>query len=261
MSAGAGALPEAPPALRVAAWLGIRGLECGFFGRRGGVSGGDLAALNVSERGGDDPAAVTENWHRIATRCGGLEWVRMQQVHGARVICVATADQPIGEADGLIATRVGLGLAVLTADCVPMLCVAPRRRAVMALHAGWRGTLAGITAVGLAEARRWLGVEPRAWQIAMGPSIGGCCYEVESHIGQQLVDRWGPMPDAWRPNGSHGRLDLRIANRYILLAQGVPESQIAMAGPCTSCESSEYFSHRRSRGRTGRQLSVIGWVA
>jgi YfiH family protein len=185
----------------------------------------------------------------------------MQQEHGARVVCVEGADQPNGAADGLLTTRVGLGLAVLTADCVPMLCVAPRHRAVMAIHAGWRGTLAGIAAVGLAEARRWLGIEPHAWQVAMGPSIGSCCYEVETRIGQQLVDRWGSMPEAWRPHGSHGRLDLRAANRSILLDQGVPEPQIAMVGPCTSCQSSEYFSHRRSRGRAGRQLSVIGWAA
>jgi YfiH family protein len=185
----------------------------------------------------------------------------MQQVHGARVVRVEVGDQPIGAADGLLTTRSGLGLAVLTADCVPMLCVAPGDRAVMAIHAGWRGTLAGIAAVGLAEARRQLGVEPGAWQVALGPAIDGCCYEVETHIGRQLVDRWGAMPEAWQPNGAHGQLDLRAANRHILLAAGVPAAQIATVGPCTACQSAEYFSHRRSLGRAGRQLSVIGWVA
>ena len=259
MGAEPGALPDAPPALQVPAWPAIPGLEHGFFGRRGGVSGGDFAALNVSHRIGDDPAAVTENWRRIAARCPGLSWVRMQQVHGARVARAEAVDQPIGEADGLLTMRSGLGLAVLTADCVPLLCVAPRERAVMAIHAGWRGTLAGIAAVGLAEAQRRHGIDPGAWQVAMGPAIGGCCYEVETPIGRQLVDRWGAMPEAWQPDGAHGQLDLRSANRQILLAAGVPVAQIATVGPCTACQSAEYFSHRRSQGRAGRQLSVIGW--
>jgi YfiH family protein len=261
MGEAPGAPPEAPPALRVPAWCEIPGLEHGFFGRRGGVSGGDFATLNVSHRIGDDPDAVTENWRRISARCPGLSWVRMHQVHGARVARAETADQPIGEADGLLTTQSGLGLAVLTADCVPMLCVAARERAVMAIHAGWRGTLAGVVEVALAEARHWLGVEPEAWQVALGPAIDGCCYEVEAYVGNQLVERWGAMPEAWQPTGAHGQLDLRSANRQILLAAGVPAAQIATVGPCTACRSAEYFSHRRSHGRAGRQLGVIGWVA
>jgi hypothetical protein len=130
----------------------------------------------------------------------------------------------------------------------------------MALHAGWRGTLAGIAADGVDEAQRGLGVAPEAWQVALGPSIGGCCYEVESDIGQQLVDRWGAMPDAWQPAGSHGQLDLRAANRHILLTRGVPHSQIKEIGPCTACRSADYFSHRRAGGRAGRQVSIIGWL-
>ncbi len=251
----------APPALHVPAWGAIPDLMHGFFGRRGGVSVGAFASLNVSERVADDAAAVAANWRRIGIGCQGLAWARMQQVHGARVVCVDAAEPAIGEADGLITTAAGCGLAVLTADCVPLLCVAPSRHAVMALHAGWRGTLAGIAAAGLAEARRRLAIEPRAWMVAMGPAIGGCCYEVEAHIGARFVGRWGPMPDAWQPDGSHGRLDLRCATRHILVDAGVPEAQISIVGPCTSCADSEYFSHRRTGGRTGRQVSVIGWRA
>jgi hypothetical protein len=216
--------------------------------------------LNVSDRVGDAPAAVAANWACVGRALPGLAWVRAHQVHGVRVVRVTGVDPPVGEADGMLTTAAGLGLAVLTADCVPILCVAPSGRAAMALHAGWRGTLGGIVAAGLAEAEHWLGVEPAAWQVALGPSIGGCCYEVETHIGARFVERWGAMPDAWQPSGACGQLDLRGANRHILLAHGVPADQIATVGPCTSCHSDEYFSHRRSGGRAGRQLSVIGWT-
>lgn len=252
---------DAPPSLRVFAWRAIAGLAHDFFGRRGGVSAGHCASLNVAGGVGDDPPAVAANWQRIRQALPGLSFVRMRQVHGARVVRLAGAGAPAPEADGMIASGAGLGLAVLTADCVPILCVAPEAHAVMALHAGWRGTLAGIAAAGLAEARGHLGVAPGAWHVAMGPAIDGCCYEVEAQLGQQFVDRWGAMPDAWQSAGSHGQLGLRAVNRHILLAHGVPAAQIAEVGPCTSCQSGDYFSHRRSGGRAGRQVSVIGWVA
>lgn len=251
---------DAATALRVAAWGETRGLLHGFFGRRGGVSTGSFASLNLSSQLGDVAQAVAANWQRVGRALPGVAFVRMRQVHGVRVARVDDADSVIGEADGMIARAAGLGLAVLTADCVPILCVAPAAHAVMVLHAGWRGTLGGIAAAGLAEAQRWLGVAPAAWHVALGPSIGGCCYEVETPLGERFVDRWGAMPDAWRPAGAHGQLDLRAANRHILRAQGVPDSQIVQVGPCTSCQSDEFFSHRRSGGRAGRQLSVIGWA-
>jgi hypothetical protein len=250
----------APPCLHVPAWRAIPGLAHGFFGRRGGVSRGCCAALNLGEGVGDEPRAVAANWRRIGEAFPGLSFLRMRQVHGAHAVLVTGSDSPLAAADGMIASAVGLGLAVLTADCVPILCVALEARVVMVLHAGWRGTLAGIAAAGLAEARCQLGVAPGAWRVAMGPAIDGCCYEVEAQVGQQFVDRWGAMPDAWQRAGSHGQLALRTVNRHILRTHGVPDAQIAEVGPCTSCQSVDYFSHRRSGGRTGRQVSLIGWI-
>jgi hypothetical protein len=249
-----------PPALRVGAWREIPRLVHGFFGRRGGTSSGPWRSLNVSDAVGDDPRSVAANWSRASLAVPSLPFVRVRQVHGVRVLRADGAERPLGEADGMVASAAGLGLAILTADCVPILCVAPATGTVMALHAGWRGTLGGIAAAGLHAARDWLGVAPDAWQVALGPSIGGCCYQVEAQIGEDLVHRWGAMPDAWQRSGSHGQLDLRGANRAILEAHGVPARQIITPGPCTACQSSEYFSHRRSGGRTGRQLSVIGWA-
>ena len=163
------------------------------------------ASLNVSDRVGDDPAAVATNWARVRARAA-RPGVRPHAAGARRRASCASraADQPVGEADGMITARAGLGLAVLTADCVPHARASrPRAHAVMALHAGWRGTARrhrrGRRRRG---ARRELGVAPAEWQVALGPSIGGCCYEVETEIGQQFVDRWGAMPDAWQPAGA-----------------------------------------------------------
>lgn len=250
-----------PPVLRVAAWEGVAGLAHGFFGRRGGFSGGDLASLNLSERVGDRPWTVGANWTQVRRALPGLDVARMQQVHGTRVARVTGAAQPVGEADGLLSCTAGVGLAVLTADCVPMLAHAPGRGAVLAVHAGWRGSLEGVAAAALALAERELGIAPREWLVALGPAIGGCCYQVEREIGDRFEARWGAMADAWQPSGGHGQLDLRRANRAILVASGVEAANIVDVGPCTSCASEEFFSHRASRGRGGRQLSLIGRLA
>ncbi len=247
-----------PPALRVAQWQPIDGLVHGFFGRQGGASVGAWASLNLGERVGDDGEAVRANWRRAGAALSGVRLVRMRQVHGARVVHVREPMAEIGEADAMFTAAPGVGLTVLTADCVPLLGVAPEHGAVLVAHAGWRGTLAGVAAATLAAARERLGIEAHEWQMALGPSIDGCCYEVEAQLGQQFAARWGAMPQAWRPAGERGFLDLRAVNRRILLDCGVPEAQIHATGPCTSCRSEAYFSHRRSAGRTGRQLSAIG---
>lgn len=261
MTADSSAPSAELPALRVEAWAGIPRLVHGFFGRHGGVSGAQWASLNVSDAVGDDARHVATNWERIRQTVSALSLRRMRQVHGVRVVKADAADHVPGEADGMVTCTGGVGLTVLTADCVPILCVAGDAGVVMALHAGWRGTLDGIAVAGLRAAQHWFDVAPDQWRIALGPSINGCCYEVEGHIGARFVDRWGAMPDAWQPAGARGQLDLRRANRAILMASGVPDAQIAFVGPCTACRSVDYFSHRRSGGRTGRQLSLIGWAA
>lgn len=252
--------PESLPALGVAAWEAFRGLVHGFLGRRGGTSGGAWSSLNLSEQVGDDPRAVARNWDAVRRRFRGLCIARMRQVHGDRIVHVDEREQAAVEADGMVANTAGIGLAILTADCVPILMVAPTARAAMAVHAGWRGTVAGIAARALAEGQCRLGLEPSEWYAALGPSIGGCCYEVSSEIGVELEHRWGAMGRAWQAAGERGMLDLRMANRTMLIERGVAPERIVTVGPCTACGSTDFFSHRRSGGQTGRQLSVVGWV-
>lgn len=253
---GAGGVPH----WRVAQWAEIPGLVHGFLGRRGGVSRGAWASLNLSFRVGDDARSVKHNWARVRSQFSEVAVVHMRQVHGTTVVRVPNAERDVGAADGMMTDRSGVALAVLTADCVPMAMIAPAARVAMILHTGWRGTVGAIAQAGLIAARDAFGVRPADWQVALGPAIAACCYEVEAGIGEHLERRWGRMPAAWQRAGSRGLLDLRQANRAILIANGVPPEQIVDVGPCTACASDHFFSHRRCGGQTGRQLSIVGWI-
>jgi hypothetical protein len=247
------------PVLRTAAWNGATAVVHGFLGRDGGVSRGAFASLNLSTRVGDDEAAVAANRRRVlASLPAGSQLVGMQQVHGSRVATVVSGDEPVGEADAMVTATRGLLLTVLTADCVPVLIAARRAAVVAAVHAGWRGTVAGIAAHTV-RALQQLGVAPDELEVALGPAIGGCCYEVDREIGAQFVERWSDAPpSSWRQHGAKGRLDLRQANAHILRCVGVAGDRIHLVGPCTQCTADRYFSHRAARGPTGRQIAFIG---
>jgi len=251
------------PALRVPGWERVPNLVHGFLTRHGGVSGGPFAALNLSTQVGDDAEAVAENWRRVAAgAAAGLRVATMRQVHGATVVSVNEDTVDAEEADGVATRARGLALGVLTADCVPILLVAPTHGVVAAVHAGWRGTVAGVTARTLDHLAAAFAVPPSDVYAALGPSIGGCCYETDRRVADQLEQRWGSLPGVVRER-SHGkvRLDLRQANAEMLVRCSVPRAQLSRVGPCTQCAAADFYSHRGARGRTGRQLSFIGWCA
>jgi polyphenol oxidase len=249
----------------VPAWHDIPDLVHGFCGRRGGVSQGPFAELNLSYRVGDNTAAVDENRRRVAAAVQ-LPLATMRQVHGNEIVAVDSFSSGPPEADALVTTRSGLALSVLTADCVPIFLVAPRHHAIAAVHAGWRGTLAGIARSALHVLRERFEVPAAETRVALGPAIDQCCYEVDVDIADAVEGRWGALPAAIERR-RHGKahLDLRKINAALLSAAGVPVTQISYVGPCTRCASADYFSHRaaqrNSGGSTGRQLSYAGWRA
>lgn len=241
------------------------GLAHGFLGRHGGVSDPPYSSLNFSASNGDDPDDVKENW-RIFKRAAGVHGttvVTMSQVHGDRVLVAdKSSGKNAGEGDAIVTATPGVLLGILTADCVPVLIVDPERRIAAAVHAGWKGTLSGILPKTIGLTRERFGTRPLDLYFAVGPSIGPCCYEVSSEIYDRFETQWGQeCARAWRPGvKGKGFLDLREINIQMLEREGVPQDRIARVGPCTACSTRDFFSHRGEAGKTGRQLSYVGWL-
>jgi YfiH family protein len=250
--------------IKVPQWESYKGLLHGFMGRRGGKSAAPFAGLNTSYRVGDDPKVVSQNVCDVKLAVGIHDGrvVTMRQVHGDHIVEVKDRKlKEAGEADGMITGERDLYLAVLTADCVPLLFVAPKQKMVAAVHAGWRGTLAGIAENTVRLFKTQYGIEADDLEVALGPSIGVCCYEVKEDVAVPLMKKWGKLTTpsiAVREGKSF--INLRRLNRDILRASGVPGNQLFQAGPCTSCAAEEFFSYRRERSETGRQMSLIGWL-
>jgi purine-nucleoside/S-methyl-5'-thioadenosine phosphorylase / adenosine deaminase len=249
----------APPLRR--AWPDAEVVH-GFAGREGGVSTGPFATLNVSYQVGDERQRVDENWRRIRTILGRTSRVmRLKQVHGGVVHTVGLADASTGRrGDGMVTADNGVVLAILTADCVPVLMLDPERRIIGALHAGWRGILAGIAAAGVGAMVR-LGADARRVRVALGPSIGPCCFEVDAELAERFA-REIARADRHRRPGRPGKayVDLRAIVADELVRAGIRDEAITVAGPCTRCARERYFSRRATvEGTTGLQLSFIGF--
>jgi polyphenol oxidase len=253
--------PASRPNLARAQWT-MDGLAHGFYGRIGGVSCGPFATLNFSYFVGDDAESVDRNWS-VARQAmpSGARIARLNQVHGATVQTVgADFSGARSEGDGLVTDSPAIMLTILTADCVPVLMVDAERRVVAALHAGWRGTLAGIAAAGV-SAMAAMGARPERIGAALGPSIGACCFEVD----QDLAARFGVRFAGAERHSRAGRagkayLNLRGLIRDELQRCGLEPGAIASVGPCTRCGNDRYFSRRAAGGNiTGLQLSYIGF--
>ncbi len=211
------------------------------------------------------PDAANRHGFRAPTRLpepgGSSHPLLARQVHGTALIDVRPDDSsPVGEADGLISAIPGLAIAVATADCAPILLDSPSDGVAAALHAGWRGTLAGIVTDGIRHLQERHGIEPKSLRAALGPSIDGCCFEIEREIAEGFANRFGSRIWAlWqeRPAGK-GTLDLRGVNTLALLDAGLAATAIERVGPCTFCGGDPWASYRRLGPSCGRQLN---WIA
>jgi len=224
-------------------WLeaDLGGARAAFSTRIGGVSEPPFDELNLGILTDDEPEAVKENRRRLAAALGREpeRIVFALQVHGTRLIH-HPCEEEFPEADGHVVTAPGLTPMVLAADCLPVALYGPGGLAMV--HAGWRGLAGGI----LGAAAAAVG----ATSAAIGPAIGPCCYEV----GEDVLDAFADLGDGI----AQGRmLDLPEVSRRRLAEAGV--ERIESAGLCTSCEPDLFFSHRRDRGRTGRQAG-IAWL-
>ena len=232
----------------------LAGFPHGFSTRPGGASRAPFDSLNLGTSVGDDAAAVETNWRRIGSETG-LAFARAKQVHGDRVIVVREATGRTEEADAVVSLLPGVAACVSVADCVPVLIGDPRSGAVAAVHAGWRGTLVRTVARAVEALGREVGARASDLLVAIGPAIGPCCYEVSPDLAQYFRDEIGGRVAEVRGHGA--RVDLWQANELVLRQAGVARERIEVLGRCTACDAEAFFSHRRDRGRTGRQVGFI----
>ncbi len=255
----------------------------GFSTRPGGVSDLDgQKVLNLSFTDWDTRENVLENRKRFQTALAAQKFplIALKQIHSAVIWPFATSPNEPCKGDASLTKTPGLLLGVQTADCVPIILVDPKKRAVATIHAGWRGTLARILEKTVGELHSNYGSNPSDLLAAIGPSIGPCCYEVGAELVTQFASQFADSPDyfdeprtgeepnplQWlnmmppghQPPPKNVHLDLRKANRSQLLAAGLSEKNIFSSGLCTACHPDLFFSYRKQGPRSGRLLSAIG---
>jgi YfiH family protein len=262
----------------------------GFSTRSGGFSrlyGG--RALNLGFTREDSHRTVERNRSAFLQQLG-VEYgkkqcplITLRQIHSDLIHCVTgLPTQPL-VGDGLITCMPGVLLAIQTADCLPVILVDTKQKAVGVFHAGWRGTVKRIVEKGVGEMRRYFGTLPRNIKAAIGPGVQACCYEVGAEVRQQFESQFAYADDLFREvkesdpvrekypllfltarAPGHGELPSKIflnlveANRRQLISAGVLRKNISASKLCSSCHPDLFFSYRAEKGITGRMMGVIG---
>jgi polyphenol oxidase len=269
--------------LQVPAFAKLPWLVHGFSTRPGGVSDAEgERVLNLGAVEWDSRENVEENKRRFQSALGAsdLTLLSLHQIHSDVIRSFDSAPQEQCKGDASATNRPGLLLGIRTADCAPVLVVDPRKRVVAAIHAGWRGTLQRIVTKAIGQMQMQFGSRPQDLLAAIGPTIGGCCYEVGTEVAAAFTaqfpdapeffdelrtgDEPNPlqwlnmMPPGHQPPPNKVRLDLSKANRSQLLEAGLPPQNIHVSGLCTACHPELLFSYRKEGLRSGRLMSVIG---
>jgi polyphenol oxidase len=283
--------------LRADSLARIPWLAHGFSTRASGFSNAyGRKQLNLGFTTDDTKAAVEKNRQlfvsQIIRRVGRrasrpsfevIHLVTTRQIHSDLIHCISAIPEKPLAGDGLIARTPGLLLGVLTADCLPVILVDVKTRAIGVFHAGWRGTAKRIVEKGVGEMHRWFGSRPQDLKAAIGPGIRNCCYEVGQEVRDTFESQFDYADDLFRETKDRDEihekypllfltsrapghselpkkifLDVPEANRRQLLAAGVLAKNITDVGLCTSCHPELFFSHRRDDGVTGRMMAVVG---
>ncbi|MCR5604207.1 MAG: peptidoglycan editing factor PgeF [Lachnospiraceae bacterium] len=257
----------------------IEGIRHAFSTRRGGVSEGIYSTMNLGYTRGDIKENVDENYRRMAQvlDCDPSCFVLSHQTHTVNVRTVTDKDKGCGitrpleysDVDGLITDTPGIVLVTLYADCVPLFFVDPVRKAVGLSHSGWRGTVNRMGQATVNAMRERFGTDPHDLVCGIGPCICMDCYEISEDVADEFLKEFpGCLLSAGDTISDHtflrdkgdGKylLDLRDANRLIMLEAGVPEENIELPGICT-CHNPDYlFSHRATNGKRGNLGAFLG---
>lgn len=244
--------------------LNRAGIPHAFSTRIGGVSNGAFASLNLGNPTGqlqDDKQRIQENYRRFEQAIGAIAAQRcwVHQVHGADVVILRNGQQFTcgANADALIGNDATRTLSIRTADCVPILLGTMDGCGVAAVHAGWRGVIAGVVPAAIRELCRVQSITPDKILAAVGPCIGFDAFEVGADVLREF-DRVFASAAPTRSNGNgKGYVDLRAAVRAQLQKAAIAEANIDMTDRCTYRDAEEFFSHRRERGVTGRMAALI----
>ncbi len=223
--------------------------------RHGGVSPAPYQSLNLGKSTEDDPANVAENRRRFCASLGfqpaQMAWSK--QVHGDQI---RHATEPGGGEgfDALVTNVPGILLAVSVADCTPILVYDAQHQAIAAIHAGWRGTVTDIVTKSLIFMQKTFGTSGEDCFAYIGTCIDECSFEVGDEVAVAFTEPFK------RFDAQRGKffVDLKKANAAQLLAFGIPEAQIEISPYCTMRHSTDFFSHRKDKGVTGRGMGVIG---
>lgn len=241
-----------------------------FSTRRGGVSQGYYASMNLGFHRGDDPKAVMENFYRIGLATGIYmgDAVFSDQVHGDRIVYVdqqyrgsgITKPVQVEGVDGLITDKKHVALVTFHADCVPLFFLDPVRDVIGLAHAGWKGTLLQIGASMVRRMQEDFSSDPADILVGVGPSIGPCCFEVGADVYEEFRKVFGRrsqqlIKPAEDPEKRY--LDLWKANELSLLDAGVTKQHLTVTDLCTKCHPDVFHSHRHAGSQRGTQAAFL----
>jgi YfiH family protein len=241
------------------------GVPHAFSTRLGGISQKPFDSLNLGNPNGCAIQDVTDHIRRNyrllqqAAGCAERELLYLHQIHGAKVVRV-TRDHPHDnnlKGDALVSDDPARVLSIRVADCVPILLSSDDGRTVAAVHAGWRGVIAGVVIAALDEMNRRSDLPARRVVAAIGPSIAFAAFEVGHEVIDEFERTFGPDAPVRRRADGKGYVDLRGSLIRQLRSAGVPENQINTTDCCTYAHADEFFSHRRDQGITGRMAAII----
>jgi polyphenol oxidase len=240
------------------------GVTHAFSTRLGGVSAAPFDSLNLANPSGgaihDDVGRVQVNYQRLlqAIGCLGRQLCRVHQVHGARAVLVSgQTDLHSQEADAVITEDPACIASIRVADCVPVLLASEDGRLVAAVHAGWRGAIAGVVPAAIAAMREAMDGRANALLAAIGPCIGPDAFEVGDEVAEVFARAFPESPPVSVGGSGKAHVDMRRAVRMQLVDAGIREDHMDGTDRCTYRDRDEFFSHRRDKGITGRMAAII----
>jgi YfiH family protein len=246
----------------------FQGSSCsiqGFTTRHEGVSRPPYNSLNLGMNTQDQQANVEGNRSLLARAFGVNQeaLVAPIQVHGSDILVINEPNEDYShflsvEGDAVITNQPNVLIGVCVADCVPILLCDPVKKVIAVVHAGWKGTAAKLVAKAVAGMQSEFGSAPANIQAAIGPCIQKCCYEVDEPVKKAFLQggiSWESCAE--QTDAGKWNLDLAAANRELLQLAGISGDAIQISEQCVCCHSEQFFSYRRDKEESGRQMGFI----